>query len=80
MTNKSSLFLNSSPKHTFKSDGAWTPAKRKLLEQQNVSRLISNFEDNMVPDTHWDEIISSPAKRRKRLFPIIGDNPKHGRD
>ena len=74
------LSLTSSPKHTFKSDGACTPIKRKLLHQQNVSRLISTFEQEMVPDTLSEHIICSPAKRRKRLFYGRGDNPKTGGD
>ena len=60
-----SLSLTSSPKHTFKCDGEYTPIKRKLIQQNNISRLISNFEDIVVPDTHWNEVNGSPAKRRK---------------
>jgi hypothetical protein len=75
------LSLTSSPKHTIKSAGACTPIKRKLIQQQNVSRLISTFEHSVVPDTHWGEqIVCSPAKRRKRLFYKSGDNHKTGRD
>ena len=75
------LSLTSSPKHTFKNAGACTPIKRKLVQQQNVSRLISTFEHSVVPDTHWGEqIVCSPAKRRKRLFYKSGDNHKTGRD
>ena len=75
------LSLTSSPKHTIKSAGACTPIKRKLVQQQNVSRLISTFEYSMVPDTHWyEQTICSPAKRRKRLFYKSGDNHKTGRD
>ena len=64
---KISLSLTSNPKHSDNSDRVCTPVKRKLIQQKNVSRLISNFESTSASDTHWGEVTGSPAKRRKHI-------------
>ena len=60
--------ITSSPKHSYKSDKVSTPIKRRLRQQNNTSRLISNFESRSISDPHWSEGAGSPAKRRKYLI------------
>ena len=64
---KISSSLTSNHKHSDNSDRVCTPVKRKLIQQKNVSRLISNFESTAASDTHWGEVTGSPAKRRKHI-------------